>query len=115
MDDAIHAPHVHEAEHGPLATANFHETALNEVGGAQLLPQVSGEAEEGQQLRQIRFQLPHHAGIRRAPALAEARAPFTQANLPSLGEHLNLDNTSLKFYSDSVVRAWSEVKFGYYQ
>jgi hypothetical protein len=48
VDDAVHALHVHEADHGPSTTAYFHETTLHEVGAAQLLPQVSGEAEEGQ-------------------------------------------------------------------
>src|ERR1019366_10736272 len=66
------ALHVREADHGPSTTANLHETAFDDIGGAQLLPQVSGQAEEGQPFRQIRLQLSHHAGIRRAPALAES-------------------------------------------
>jgi hypothetical protein len=57
VDDAIHALRVHEADHGPSTTANLRETAFDDIGGAQLLPQVSGEAEEGQLFRQIRFQL----------------------------------------------------------
>src|SRR5271166_5686254 len=72
VDDPIHALHVDEADHGPSAASNFHKTAFDNVGGAQLLPQMSGEPKERQQLRQIGLQLSHHAGIRRAPALAES-------------------------------------------
>ncbi len=33
VNDSIHALHVHKANHGPGATPNFHEAALNDIGG----------------------------------------------------------------------------------
>ncbi len=48
VDNAIHALHVYEADHGPSTAPYFQETALNDVGGAQLSPQAAGEAEERQ-------------------------------------------------------------------
>src|SRR5271157_3646010 len=38
VDDAVHALHIDKTDHGPSAAANFHETTLNDIGGAQLLP-----------------------------------------------------------------------------
>src|SRR5437660_3256186 len=46
VDDAVHALHVDEADHGPGSSAYFHETAFNDIGGAHLLPQVPGQGEE---------------------------------------------------------------------
>ena len=51
VDDSVHGLHVNEADHGAGATANFDETAFDDVGGAQLAPQVFGETVNGQQLR----------------------------------------------------------------
>src|ERR1700740_1479799 len=51
VDDPVHAFHVDEADHGPGAAPDFHEAALDDVGGAQALPQVLGKAIKGQQLR----------------------------------------------------------------
>src|SRR3990170_3199008 len=58
--DAIHTLHVDKANHRSSAATNLHETALDDVGGAQLSPQMSRELEERQQLRQVSLQLPHH-------------------------------------------------------
>jgi len=51
VDDSVHELHVDEADHGAGAAANFDETAFDDVGGAQLAPQMFGETVEGQQLR----------------------------------------------------------------
>src|SRR5579875_3847583 len=71
VDDAVHGLHVDEANHGPGSSTHFDEAAFNDVGGAQLAPQVLGKTVEGQQAGQIAFQLPHHGGIFPAPAAAE--------------------------------------------
>ena len=34
VDDAIHARHIHKADHGSGATADLHKAALNDIGGA---------------------------------------------------------------------------------
>src|SRR5579872_2278372 len=52
---------------GSGTTVYFHETALNQVGGAQLPPQVLREAEERKQLRQVLFELLDQARISRLP------------------------------------------------
>ena len=46
INDSIHALHVDKADHGPGAAADLHEAALDDVGGAQLPPQVSRELEK---------------------------------------------------------------------
>ena len=38
VDDPIHALHVDKADHRSGATPDFHEAALDDVGGAQLAP-----------------------------------------------------------------------------
>ena len=38
VDDAVHAFDVDEADHGPGASAHFHEATLDDVGGAHFLP-----------------------------------------------------------------------------
>ncbi|MGA9669180.1 MAG: hypothetical protein WBQ94_08230, partial [Terracidiphilus sp.] len=70
VDDPIHGLHVDEADHRPGSAADFDETALDDVGGAELASQVAGEAVEGQQLGQVALQLLDHRGIFAAPALA---------------------------------------------
>ena len=72
VNDAVHALDVDEADHGPGSASDFDEAALDDIGGAELAPQMPGEAEERQQLRQIPFQLPDHGGIMPLPAGAEA-------------------------------------------
>jgi hypothetical protein len=34
VNDSIHALHVHKANHGQGAAPDFHEAALNDVGGS---------------------------------------------------------------------------------
>ena len=46
VDDPVHGLHVDEADHGPCSAADFDETALDDVGGALLAPQVLGESEK---------------------------------------------------------------------
>ena len=75
VDDTIHAFDVHKAHHGPGAAADLDEAALDDISGAQFLPEVPGEAEKRQQLRQIALQLPHHGPIQRLPAPAEGAKP----------------------------------------
>ena len=72
IDDSVHARYVDKAHHGPGAASHFDKAALDDVGGAQLSPQMAGQAEEAQQLRQIALQLPHHGRVCFAPAFAEA-------------------------------------------
>jgi hypothetical protein len=48
VDDAVHALHVHKAHHGPGTPPHLDETTLNDVGSAQLSPEMPGEAEERQ-------------------------------------------------------------------
>ena len=48
VDNSIHGLYVDEADHGPSAASDFDETALDEVCGARLAPQILGEAIEGQ-------------------------------------------------------------------
>jgi len=57
---------------GPRAAAHLHKAALDDVGGAQFAPQVPGESEERQQLRQVLLQPPDHSGGGSAPARAES-------------------------------------------
>src|SRR5437899_6742661 len=72
VDDAIHALDIHEAHHRSSAPSDFHEAALDHVGGAQFAPQMLGKGKERQQLRQVALQSPHHRRILPAPAGAEA-------------------------------------------
>ena len=46
INDAIYAFDVHKAHHGPGAPSYLDETTLDDVGGAQLSPQVPWEAKE---------------------------------------------------------------------
>src|SRR5581483_651840 len=46
VDDSVHAVYVHKAHHGPGTPPYLDKAALDDVGGAQLPPQVPGEAEE---------------------------------------------------------------------
>ena len=71
VDEAVRARDVHKVDHRPGTATHFHEAALNDVGGTQLLPQMPRKAEERQQLRQIALQLPHHGAVHRLPTAAE--------------------------------------------
>src|SRR3990172_6143108 len=66
--DAVHALEVDEANHRSGSSPDLDEAALDNVGGAQLFPEVSGEVEEAEQLRQVALQLAHDAGIGLPPA-----------------------------------------------
>jgi hypothetical protein len=46
MDNAIHALHIHKADHGPGPPTYFDKTTLDHVGGAQFSPQVLGKHEK---------------------------------------------------------------------
>ena len=53
VDDAVHGRHVDEADHGPGSAVHLDEATLDDVGSAQLAPQVFGKGEERQQLGQV--------------------------------------------------------------
>ena len=74
IDDSVDTGYVDKAYHGAGTASDFDEAALDDVGGAQLSPQMAGLAEEAQQLRQVALQLPRHGGIKVAPALVKAAA-----------------------------------------
>ena len=63
VNNSIHALYIDKADHGPGSPPDFHKAAFDDVGGAQLTPQVFGKAEEAQQLGQIALQLPYHRRI----------------------------------------------------
>src|SRR5437899_6401108 len=63
IDNPIHAADIDEADHGPRAASHFHETPLDDIGGAELAPKVTREVEEGEQLGQILLQALHHPRI----------------------------------------------------
>src|SRR2546422_4343163 len=63
IDNPIHAADIDEANHGPRAASHFHETPLDDIGGAELAPKVTREVEEGEQLGQILLQALHHPRI----------------------------------------------------
>jgi hypothetical protein len=46
IDDSVDARDVNEAHHRAGAAANFHKAPLDDVGRAQLSPDVPGKAEE---------------------------------------------------------------------
>ena len=52
-EDSIHALDVDKANHRPGSASHLHEAALDDVGGAQLSPEVSGEMEETEHLWQV--------------------------------------------------------------
>src|ERR1700687_4611184 len=43
VNDPVHAFYVHKADHRPGSSAHLHETTLDDVGGAQFLPQMFGK------------------------------------------------------------------------
>src|SRR5581483_5974256 len=93
---------VHKANHGPGAPPDLYKTALDDVGGAQLPPEMPGKAEKRQQLRQIAFQLPNHAAVLGLPATAEA-AKGSLGLTPALGA---LDRLGVGF--DRLVIAFAD-------
>src|SRR5207245_9534883 len=84
IDNAVHALDVEDADHGACATTHLHKAALDDIGGAQLGPEVPRKVEEGEQLGQIVLQPFHHRRISGLPASAEAASgPLGRA--PILG------------------------------
>src|SRR5260370_19779325 len=67
VDDSVYALDVDEADHGSGAASHLHEASLDDIGGAQLSPQVAGKAEEGEQLRQVSLQSLHHRRVGAPP------------------------------------------------
>ena len=47
IDNSVHTFHVYKADHRPRPPSHLHETTLNDIGGAQLLPEMFRETEEG--------------------------------------------------------------------
>src|SRR6266568_6557214 len=71
IDNPIHASDVDEADHGPRAASHLDEATLDDVGGAELRPKLTGEVKEGQQLGQVLLQALHHGRIRVSPVRAK--------------------------------------------
>lgn len=95
INNSIHALHIDKADHGPGSSSHFDKTAFNDVGGAKFPPQVSGEAEEGQQVWQIISQPIGHSWVSCAPAAMEAakrgfglRSTLGSVNGLGIGLHL---------------------------
>jgi len=53
VDDSVHGLHIDEADHGAGSSADFDETAFDDIGGAQLAPQMLGKTVKGQQFSQV--------------------------------------------------------------
>ena len=103
VDDAIHGLHVDEADHGAGAASDFDEAALDDVGGAQLAPQVFGKGEAGEPFGQVAAQLLDHGGILPLPASGQgAEGGFGLA--ASLGQ---IDGLSVSL--DGVVVALADL------
>src|SRR3989442_12119548 len=68
IDNPIHAADIDEADHGPRAASYLDEATLDDVGGAELRPKVTGEVEEGEQLGQALLQALNHPRIGLFPA-----------------------------------------------
>jgi hypothetical protein len=45
VDDAVHVGHVDKVHHGSSSAAHLDETVLDDIGSAQLLPQLLGCSE----------------------------------------------------------------------
>ena len=92
VDDAVHPLDVDKAHHRPGAAAYLDKAALADIGGAQLLPQMAGEAVEREQLGQIALRSPHHGAVVALPAategtkgrfgLASAFGPINRLRIP---------------------------------
>lgn len=86
VDDSVYALDVDEADHGSGAASHLHEASLDDVGGAQLSPQVPGKAEEGKQLRQVSLQSLH-----RLPSETNLHPPYfytTEFTSPRAGSKI---------------------------
>ena len=68
IDDSVNALHIHKADHRPRSPTHFHKATLDNISRPQLPPQMFGEAEERQQVRQIFLELLNQARILTLPA-----------------------------------------------
>jgi hypothetical protein len=71
VKNASNTLNIHKTDHGAGSPSDLNETALNDVGGAQFAPQVSGHGEEREQLRQVAFQSANHAAVSSSPTCAK--------------------------------------------
>ena len=71
VNDAIHTLDIHKTDHGTGSPSDLDEAALDDVGGAEFAPQVSGHGEEREQLRQVAFQSANHAAVSSSPTCAK--------------------------------------------
>jgi pimeloyl-ACP methyl ester carboxylesterase len=46
VDDSVYTFYIHKAHHGTGASSYFHEAAFDDVGGAQLLPEMAWKSED---------------------------------------------------------------------
>src|ERR1700691_2328026 len=94
VDDSVHAVDVDEADHGTGAAPHLHEAALDNVGGAQLSPQVPGKAIEGEQLRQVSLQALHHRRVGAPPT----QLKYAKSGLRSLATMGEVNGLSVGFH-----------------
>ena len=71
VNDAIHTLDIHKTDHGTGSPSDLDEAALDDVGGAEFAPQVSGHGEKREQLRQVAFQSANHAAVSSSPTCAK--------------------------------------------
>src|ERR1043165_2361850 len=46
IDNSVHAFHVHKADHWPRPSSHLHKATLDNIGSAQLLPEMFGKTEK---------------------------------------------------------------------
>lgn len=73
IDDPVHAVDMGEHNHGSGSATHLHKTALDGIGGSQLLPQVTGEAPEVEQPGQILLQATDRPRVDGLPVGFEAQ------------------------------------------
>ena len=56
IDNPVDAVHVDKTDHRPSSPPDFYKNTLDDIGSAQLGPQVAREAEKAQEFGQILFQ-----------------------------------------------------------
>ena len=78
IDDSLHAGHVNEHHHGPGAPPDFHEAALDGIGGAQLAAQRLGEVQERKQFRQLREEFMKPYGLSMNKLAMDLHVPVTR-------------------------------------
>src|SRR5947209_12596256 len=60
IDNAVDAVHVDKTDHRPSSAPDFYKNTLDDIGSAQLGPQVAREAEKAQEFGQILFRSEEH-------------------------------------------------------